>query len=259
MNTPEPIITNDTSNENYLDRYIPMLKIRCVASCILQQYIPKYSTALLQYIQEEDAKLLLSSLEKSRQLSYQLSQDEDLAHAFLEAWRSEWGDGVREVEMALAAMGGNSRHQGGSDIFFLVQEAGSNMAIIHILSILFYGRKTSIKLESSSSNWNSEHYAEPLLLERMIDVAQKFLVSDADDVSPWNILNKHSGGETQNFTSLMGVVVGMLKEISQFRPEQFGRNKEALFPLLCSLIKAESNEIRDAVHDIMLQKVKPLL
>jgi len=191
--------SRDLSRENYLNRYIPALKIRSIATFVLQRYIPKYKSAIAKIIRENDAKHLFSSLEESRFIANKLNRDEDLAHAFQESWRSEWGDGVREVELALAAMGGNSRHKGGSEAFFLTQEAGSNMAIIHLSSLLFISWENNKGAELNHWN-NRDLFAESLLLERIVDVLNKFLDSETKDshlVDPnlWNSTRDMKSGK----------------------------------------------------------------
>jgi len=256
--------SRDLSRENYLNRYIPALKIRSIATFVLQRYIPKYKSAIAKIIRENDAKHLFSSLEESRFIANKLNRDEDLAHAFQESWRSEWGDGVREVELALAAMGGNSRHKGGSEAFFLTQEAGSNMAIIHLSSLLFISWENNKGAELNHWN-NRDLFAESLLLERIVDVLNKFLDSETKDshlVDPnlWNSTRDMKSGKIiLCCTSFFDVVVGTLKIINRMNAVQFDRNKKKLFPLLCSLVKVHSIEIRGLVHDILLQQMEPLL
>lgn len=257
------VSSHDLSCGNYLG-YIPALKVRSIAAHILQKCIPQHSSAFAQFIGESDAKKLLLSLEKSREAAHKMCLDEDLAHAFQEAWRSEWGDGVREVELALAAMGGSSRHQGGSEVFFLSQEAGSNMAIIHLLSLLFCREKEPEFTEPSINRWDIESYSEPLLLDRIMDVLNKFIESEAKDShlvdpSTWRTHDVSSGKIALYCTSFLNVVLGILEVIDQFTPEQFERNKVQLFPLICSLVKGQSSKIRELVYDLLLKQVGPLI
>lgn len=252
------------SRENYLDRYVPTLKARSVAAHLLQQGIPASTSALVDFLGEDDTKQLINSLEKSRTIAHQLSQDEDLAHAFQEAWRSEWGDGVLEVERALAAMGGSNNHRGGSEMFFFAQEAGSSMAIVHVLSLLYCKNNKKQEIELGSSAWDGASYAEPILFERILGILGDFLESEAKDghlIDPnwWKNTNENGGKIVLHCKSFVGVVICILEFMKQYSKKQFERQKGKLFPLLCSLVKVQSEQIRELVCDILRIQVSPLL
>ena len=69
-----------------------------------------------------------------------------------------------------------------------------------------------------------------------------------------------SGGKVAVYcTSFAAVVVGILKAMLSFEPDQLERNKHAFFPMICRLIRVQSDEIRQLVHDIMIEKFAPML
>ena len=59
--------------------------------------------------------------------------------------------------------------------------------------------------------------------------------------------------------SLANVVVSILNTLLDLRIEQFSQHKEVLFPILCALIKVQSEEIRCLVHDVFAQQVAALI
>jgi len=210
---------------------------------------------------------MLEALEHSRQMSRKASLDEDLAHAFQEALFSEWGDGVEEVEAALSSMG-KFNHRGGSEMFFLTQQAGSNKATIHLLSLLFLNNlrnKESEKLDNAIvKEWDREGHAQPLLLERMMDVLENFLISEEKDgtlIDPnvWRMSSESGGKVAVYCTSFAVVVVEILNTIIMFSTDQFARHKNVIFPVLCSLVKVQSDEIRGLIYTILSKQVAPLI
>lgn len=242
--------SSSDNKENYLERCIPALKIRSVAAYELQNGIP-----LLQNLNQSDYSALLETLEKSRVLSHQLYVNQDLAHAFQEARRSEWGDCVLEVEKALAAMSDDKRNnRGGSELFFLAQEASANKAIIKILSSLLF---------SSDENWDgAADYAEPILTKLMLNVLEKFLESEKReghlvDPSVW----RSSGVKNEKIalycSSFAGVVVTILQIVNKIDGNE--RILKEIFPYLCELVRVRSDEIRDVVADILSHQVSSLL
>ena len=145
-------------------------------------------------------------------------------------------------------------------MFFLTQEASATRAAILLLSIL-YCRKDSGR---DRGNWEAEAFAEPLLMERMNDVLTEFLDSEEKDgllIDPnvWRIASE-SGGQVAYFcTSFAGVVVDILQMILDMDAEKFNRHKESLFPILCSLVRVQSGEIRQLVSEVFRKKIGPLI
>ena len=247
---------NDEDDEpSYLREYIPSLKIRCVASHCLQQGIPEVVDIFSHVVGQDEVSKLLKALEDSRSMSSKASDDEDLAHAFQEALLFEWGGGVEEVESTLASVGG-ILHKGGAEMFFLTQQAGADKAIIHILSQLVCGH--------SAYSWETKAYAEPLLLHRMIDILNKFLISERDNaefINPnvWRTASDSGGKIALYCTCFVDVCSNILETILNFDDDQFNRNKAEIYPIICSLIRVQSEEIRGLVQEIFATKVAAVL
>lgn len=184
--------------------------------------------------------------------------DEDLSLAFQEAMFSQWGDGVEEVEEVLST--GRISNQSTSATFFLAQESGATNNVIHILSLLYQSKSASHDLSDS----DLERFAEPLLLERMLDVLNKFLESESHEgrlVDPNLWRNASKGGDKIAIycTSFAVVVVNILDILLSITSEQFARHKQHFFPLLCSLVRVQSEEIRQLVSLVLDQQISPLL
>merc|ERR1712071_730007 len=131
------------------------------------------------------------------------------------------------------------------------------MAVIHLSSLLLGKEKYKNTIDCSFNDWDSVSFAEPLLLERVVDVMTKFLDSERKDshvVDPnvWNTLNLSCVKIPLYCTSFASVVAGILRTINQLTTEQFSRYKGEIFPLLCALVKVQSREIRNLVHDVLL-------
>mmetsp|Transcript_13061 Transcript_13061/g.23691 ORF Transcript_13061/g.23691 Transcript_13061/m.23691 type:complete len:203 (+) Transcript_13061:2384-2992(+) len=181
---------------------------------------------------------------------------------FKKRFFDQWGDGVEEVEAALQGTGGGSGHRGSSKIFFLTQEASATKAVILLLSKLYCPKRSGKEAENIS--WDAEAFSEPLLMERIIDVLSEFLSSEENDgllIDPnvWRSASE-SGGQVAYFcTSFAGVVVGILEMILNLQADKFCRHKASLFPILCSLIRVQSGEIRHLVSDIFHKQIGPMI
>lgn len=248
-------------NVNYLGM-LPTLKTRCIASHCLQQYMSTFVVQFAALTAEEDISCLLETLNKSRLASSKARKDEDLALAFQEAFFDEWGDGVEEVEAALKGTGGGSRHRGSSQIFFLTQEASATKAVILLLSMLYCPKSSD--QEAENNNWDAEAFSEPLLTERIIDVLTEFLSSEENDgllIDPnvWRSASESGGQVAYYCTSFAGVVVDILEMILNLEADKFSRHKTSLFPILCSLVRIQSGEIRHLVSDIFRKQIGPMI
>lgn len=204
----------------------------------------------------EEVICLLNALEKSRVFALKCYEDKDLSNSFKKAMVLEWGE---EIEKEASLSPGGENHRGSSEMFFLTQEAVANKVIILFLSVLFRTRKSD-----ESNTWDTISYSEPLLLERMIDVLQKFIVSeqaDAHRLDPnvWRISNDSGGKVAVYCTKFAAVVVHILETIIGFDRQQFEGQKSKLFPILCSLITVQSEEIRKLVAQVFREKVGSLL
>lgn len=172
------------------------------------------------------------------------------------------GGGVEEVEAALQGTGGGSGHRGSSQIFFLAQEASATKAVILLLSMLNSPQATGD--EEEKNDWDTVAFSEPLLMERIVEVLNEFLESEEKDgvqIDPnvWRSASE-SGGQVAYFcTSFAGVVVDILTMIYNLEGEKFNRHKGSLFPILCSLVRVQSGEIRLLVSDILRKQVGPMI
>ena len=240
------------------ENFVPSLKVRCVAAYCLQQSLFDFLPLIVPLAGQDVVASLLDSLNESRILSCEASLDEDLALAFQEAMFSEWGDGVEEVEEALSA--GRLSSRSGSAMFFLTQESSATNSIMHMLSILYQSKGES----DGFCDWDREKFAEPFLLERMMDVLWKFLQSERRDghlIDPniWRISSESGGKLAIYCTSFAVVVVSILNTMLSISREQFARHKQQFFPVLCSLVRVQSDEIRNLVGRVLAEQIAPLL
>ena len=252
------------NNGNYLGM-LPILKTRCIGSHCLQQYLSTFIDKFATFTSKEDISRLLDTLRQSRVACSNARKDEDLAHAFQESFFNQFGEsnGVEEVEAALQGTSGGSGHRGSSQIFFLTQEASATKSSILLLSLL-YCRRAPEEEERKSDYWDAEAFAEPLLMERINDVLTEFLSSEEKDgvlIDPnvWRSASE-SGGQVAYFcTSFAGVVVDILELILSLDEDKFNRHKASLFPVLCSLVRVQSGEIRHLVSDIFRKQIGPMI
>lgn len=209
---------------------------------------------------KSDVSTVLEALNKSRLAAETTVGDEDVSTAFQEALLNDWGDGgVAVVEQALDNAARLS-HLHGSAVFFLTQEAGATKAVIHMLSILYRGERKGV----DSDGWDREQFAEPHLLGVMNEVLGKFLASEEKDghlIDPnvWRNASESGGKVALYCTSFAPVVVEILRIIRSIKPEQFAKHKQELFPAVCKLIRVQSEEIRQLVHEVLAAQVAPIL
>lgn len=240
---------------------LPTLKTRCIASHCLQQYLSTVVNQFADFTAEEEISCLLNSLNRSRLACSNARKDEDLAHAFQEAFFNQWGeegDGVEEVEKAMKGTSGGSGHRGSSQIFFLTQEASATKSVILLLSLLY------CRQGDEKNGWDAEAFSEPLLMERILDVLAEFLSSEEKDgvlIDPnvWRSASESGGQVAYYCTSFAGVVVNILDMIHNLEAEKFDRHKASLFPILCSLVRVQSGEIRHLVSDIFRKQIGPMI
>jgi len=245
------------SKATWWEDLVPAIKVRCVAIYCIQHYLYDLMESFLPCTDKETVSSLLESLNRSRLMAAKAYKDEDLSHAFQEAMFSEWGDGVIEVEEAGNA--GRLGQRRGSEMFFLTQEAGATNNIVHMLAVNY-----QFKPGEGTVTWDREAYVEPFLLERIMDVFDKFLDSEARDghlIDPnvWRNASESGGKLAIYCTSFARVVVNILRVMLQITPEQFTRHKDKFFPLLCSLVRVQSDEIRLLVQDVLQIKVAPMI
>ena len=237
---------------------MPSLKVTCIASHCLHLSLHSSIGKIVNYCSIEDVTDLMSALNNDSELAMKARQNEDVAHAFQEAMFNEWGDGVEEVEAALASLGRmNHRESGKSELFFLTQEAGSNNSIIYLLAALYCG-------SSSIVSWDSESFTENLLMDRIVDILRKFLESEEKesprmDPNVWRHCHEGGGMIAVYCTSFANVVVNILKVLLLFSTNQFQRHNKKLFPILCNMVRVQSDEVRKYVREILVQQVGPMI
>ena len=209
-------------------------------------------------MEKDGAVKVLQALKMSRLISEQAVQNEELKIIFQEAIFTEWGDGVEEVEMALSNVARMS-HLHGSDMFFLTQEAGATKATVQMLGML-YQRRTG----DDRPNWDTAAFAESHLLGTMKEALCKFQDSEERDghlIDPnvWRNTSESGGKVALYCTSFADVVVGILGVIHSLDQEKFAKHCKDFFPIICSLVRAESGQIRNLVQRILSKQVAPMI
>eukprot|EP00804_Cyclotella_cryptica_P009256 CCRYP_016755-RD/>CCRYP_016755-RD protein AED:0.20 eAED:0.20 QI:0/0.5/0.14/1/0.5/0.14/7/0/1836 len=250
---------NNSRNTKIIDNtylgLLPRLKIQCIASHCLQQHISTVADELSVIAPEPQPSRVLDALEESRILACNARENNDLAHAFQEACFEQWGVSVDQVDAALLRSNSGALHRGTCPIFFLTQEASAAKAEILLLSCLY---------RQLPHDTGSVSFAESLLMERIKDVLTTFLASEEKegpsiDPNIWRNANE-SGCQVAFFcTSFVGVVINILETILSLDGDRFDRHKGTLFPLLCSLVRTQSDEIRHLVCEIFRCQVGPLI
>jgi len=236
------------------------LKRRCVAAhCLHQALSADILESFLPFVSEPDATLLLKVLQASDASAAAAVNDEDLATAFQEALFCDWGDGVAAVEEALENAARLS-HRHGSGVFFLTQQAGASNAAIRLLSVLYRGTER----RRSTGSWDRARFAEAPLLEAVRDVVHRFLESDRQDghlIDPhvWRNAGESGGKVALYCTAFAGVVLEILRVLRSLDLERFAAHKQFLFPVVCALVQAHSEEVRQLVQEVLLHQVGPLI
>jgi len=250
---------SDTSSRDaYWLEYVPSLKARCVAAHCLQNGLNNLFEQLVPLMDKEAALRVQGALRLSQQVSEEAVQNDDLKNVFQEAIVSEWGDTVEEVQMALSNVTRMS-HLHGSDMFFLTQEAGAAKATIQMLGMLYQGTTGQ-----NSSSWDKEWYAEEHLIGTMKAALRKFQDSEERDgylVDPnvWRNTSESGGKVALYCTSFAEVVVRILSILLSLEGEKFAKHTKNFFPILCSLVRADSREIRNLVQRILAKQIAPMI
>lgn len=249
---------SDTSNHVHWLDYVPALKVRCVAAHCLQNGFFGFFDRLVPLMEMDGALKVLEALKLSRHISEQSVQNDELKHMFQEAIFTEWGDGIEEVQMALSNVARMS-HLHGSDMFFLTQEAGATKATIQMLGMLYQGRAGEDRL-----NWDRAGFAESHLVGTMKEALRKFQDSEERDghlIDPnvWRNTSESGGKVALYCTAFADVVVGILGVIHSLDQEKFAKHSKDFFPIICSLVRAESREIRNLVQRILSKQVAPMI
>ena len=243
--------------------YVQGLKVRCVAAHCLQLGFFRLFQKLVPLIEQDVAMKVLQALNLSRRVSEEAVQDSNLRRIFQEAIFTEWGDGVEEVEMALSNVARMS-HLHGSDMFFLTQEAGATKATIQMLGMLYQEGGVEDANANNSRGWDTSGFAKEHLLITMKEALGKFQDSEERDghlVDPnvWRNTSESGGKVALYCTAFADVVVGILGIILSLSEEKFAQHSKEFFPILCSLVRAESREIRNLVQRILAKQIAPMI
>lgn len=241
-----------------MKKYISPLRVRCTSIYCVQQSLFRFLELFSTHCSREDISVLLDSVELSRAAAARASVDKSLGSYFEEAMRMEWGGGVEGAQAAFSSDSGVG-HLGRCEMFFLTQEASANNVLVRLLSLLYTPRG-----DKDANEWDTFAFSEPLLMSRITDVLQKFIVSEREnghklDPNVWRAASESGTKFAIHCTSFATVVVNILYTILGFTDEQFERQKATLFPVLCSLISIQSEEIRMLVAEILNKKVSVLL
>ncbi|GKY96543.1 hypothetical protein MPSEU_000613900 [Mayamaea pseudoterrestris] len=246
---------------SYWEKFVPELKIRCTVAHCLQVTLAETIKMFAPLATEEITAKLLNDLSFSQKTAESALVNQDISTAFQEALLSEWGDGVAAVDEALETAARLS-HLHGSGMYFLTQESSATRAAMAILSNLYTSVDDSVG--STGDYWDKEAFAEPLLLKIMSEVLDRFLTSEELDgglVDPkvWRNVSESGSKVALYCTSFASVVVEILHMIQSFKPGQFEKQKQELFPILCDLVRVQSEEIRMLVRGILMTQVGPLI
>jgi hypothetical protein len=236
---------------------VPTLKIRCISAYCLQQSLLMSLDALIPLASQDHVAHLFAGLKESQQCAASAVIDHDVSMAFQDALLKDWGDGIQIPNEDSETISRLSL-QHGSAIFFLSQESGAAKSILHLLSTLF------LSFRSTVGEWNRAEYAEPLLITTMTDVLDKFLYSEKRDghlvdYNVWRKVGESSGKIALYCTSFAVVVVDILTTIRSMRHDDFDKYKDRFFLQLCALIRMDSSEIRQLVHEIFTVHLGPYL
>ena len=236
---------------------VPTLKIRCISAYCLQQSLLVSLDAMIPSASQDDVAHLLVALKESQQCAASAVIDHDVSMAFQDALLKDWGD-VIQIPNEDSETISRLSLQHGSAIFFLSQESGAAKSILHLLSTLF------LSFHDTVGDWNRAEYAETLLIATMTDVLDKFLDSENRDghlvdYNVWRKVGENSGKIALYCTSFAVVVVDILKTIRSMQHDVFDKYKNRFFLQLCALIRMDSSDIRQLVHEIFTIHIGPYL
>eukprot|EP00977_Amphora_coffeiformis_P000144 scaffold37_cov159-Amphora_coffeaeformis.AAC.8 len=238
---------------------VSVLKIRAVAAHLTTQSVLSIGNKMIPFVSKYDVADMLEALNKSRTTSATAAADDELSMAFQEALLSDWGGEVADFQDTIENSGRLSQLHG-SAMFFLTQEAGATQAALHVLSALYNEKDID-----GATEWEKESYAESNMFYIMNDVLDKFLLSERKDghlIDPnvWRNAGSAGGVKVAYYcTSFTPVVLEILSTIKSMSSDQFSRHKQEIFPRLCALVRVRSDEVRESVHDVLMEQISPLL
>ena len=214
---------------------------------------------MVPYVSRYVISDIFESLNKSRTTSAAAAVDEELSMAFQEALLNAWGGEVADLQEVIEDSSRLSQLHG-SAMFFLTQEAGATQAALHVLSALY-----SDEQPPGAAEWDKESFAESHMFYIINDVLDKFIASERKDghlidANVWRKAGSTGGVKVAYYcTSFASVVLEILSSIQGMSSEQFSRHKQDIFPRLCKLVRVRSDEVRDRVHDVLMEQIGPLI
>ena len=238
---------------------VSALKIRSVAAHCTNQSILRVGGKMVPYVSRYVISDIFESLNKSRTTSAAAAVDEELSMAFQEALLNAWGGEVADLQEVIEDSSRLSQLHG-SAMFFLTQEAGATQAALHVLSALY-----SDEQPPGAAEWDKESFAESHMFYIINDVLDKFIASERKDghlidANVWRKAGSTGGVKVAYYcTSFASVVLEILSSIQGMSSEQFSRHKQDIFPRLCKLVRVRSDEVRDRVHDVLMEQIGPLI
>ena len=244
------VIVRHAADDSLVRKYIAPLKARCISCYCLQETILSIINSLGSSAGLDSASALLGCLEESREVAFEASIDQVLTKAFYDG---------RPINQSLLSKSTDTiNSNGGSAMFFLTQEASATNCSIRFLTLMFCTQSDPQRIDALQS-WDAPEYAESLLLERIIQVIDKFYESEQLygtllDPKIWDNSSKSGMNIALYCTSFARVVVTVLHTLRSFSLDQFDRHKRELYTKICSLIKVQSNEIRELVSSLMMEK-----
>mmetsp|Transcript_16189 Transcript_16189/g.23055 ORF Transcript_16189/g.23055 Transcript_16189/m.23055 type:complete len:2231 (+) Transcript_16189:25-6717(+) len=250
-------VTKALPVSEFLEGFIMPLKVSCITSHCMLRGIASLIDLIGCKAGRSGSSDLLSALENSRSIAEKASVDKKVEKVFQQAMIMDLEENLDNMNSAVVKMVG-PHSRGSSGMFFLSQAADANNAMIKLLSIFFCANTDSFG--DKASTWDSQEYAGNMLINLMLDVLQKFLVSEdrersSIDPNVWRNSSESGGKIALYCTSFAFVVVNILKSIIDFSPDKFQSYLGQFYPILCKLIRVESEEIRILVSEIMMRKV----
>jgi hypothetical protein len=243
-------------------KLVPLLKIRCVAAHCLQHLLADSSDSYIQVATKDVMSTLLHNLQTSRLTSSSAVGDEHISAAFQSLLLEEWGDGNTGPDETTESSARFSLLHG-SSVYFLSQEASAIKASIRVLSVLF-NAPISSGVAPDVDDWNKSSFAESHLIKILQEILDKFIISETKeghlvDINMWRNTIEIGAKVALYCAAFAPIVVDTLKILLSLSTERFETYKMTFFPLLCSLIKVRSEDIRHLVEQIFIVKIGPMV
>jgi hypothetical protein len=248
-------------------RFVPLLKIRCIVAHCLQQSLLEVVDAFTSMAGQDVMSTMLHNLETSKLTSSSAVRDDDISTAFQQSLLNEWGGDTHSGPDESTESSARFSLQHGSTVFFLTQEASATKAMVYMLSSLYLGNSSVSRVrhrEEDLVEWNRATFAESHLMKVIQEVCIKFVESERTDgrhIDPnlWRNTNEIGMKVALYCTAFASIVVDTLRIIRDMSHESYVKHQQLIYPILCSFILVQSEEIRELVQEIMLVHVAPII